>query len=598
MPGPLKRHWPEYLMEAAGLGIFMISAGVFTILFEYPASPVHQAMPSSFLRRSLIGLAMGLTAIGIIYSPWGKRSGAHLNPAVTLSFLRLGKIQAWDAGYYIAAQFLGGLAGVVLVELFFPSAFRAPEVAYVATIPGANGPWGAFAAEVLISFGLMSMVLAVSNAPHLNRFTGLFAGVLVFLYITFEAPQSGMSMNPARTFASALPGGIWNDIWIYFTAPFVGMLGAVEVKRLWGGIHHACPKLGHSEHHRCIFCGLHMHHHHAGTVAKALVVFALLASAGTGTLHAQVKLSGMGPIATTVSDLDRSMEFYTKVLSFQKESDREARLDSFDHLTGVFGTNTRVATLRLGTERLQLVQYVTPQGRPIPTTSRANDGWFQHIAIVVSDMDKAYARLRQNKVPQISTDPQTLPLSNPAAGGVKAFYFRDPDNHSLELIWFPAGKGDPKWQGGKDVFLGIDHTAIAVSNTERSLHFYHDTLGLNVAGESLNFGIEQEHLNHVFGSRVRITGLRGPAGPGIEFLEYVVPTDGRPMPGDTEANDIWFWNSTVLVDDVPGSVAELRKLQSRFISSEPVSVEPLAEKGKQGVFVRDPDGHAVLVRAN
>ncbi|MGD0436864.1 MAG: aquaporin, partial [Bryobacteraceae bacterium] len=522
--------------------------------------------------------------------------GAHINPAVTVSFLRLGKIAPWDAAYYITAQFVGGLAGVFLVDMLFPRSFRVPEVAYVATIPGMGGVWPAFTAEALISFGLMTTVLAVSNTPRLNRFTGVFAGTLVFLYITFEGPMSGMSMNPARTFASALPGGIWNDIWVYFTAPFVGMLGAVEVQRLWGATHHACPKLGHSKHHRCIFCGLHMHHHKGAAAAAKIVVIALLV--GSASLYAQVKPVSMGPIAATVSDLDRSVDFYTKVLSFEKESERDARLDSFDHLTGVFGTNARVATLRLGKERLQLVQYVTPHGRAIPATSRANDGWFQHIAIVVSNMEQAYARLHQNHVSQISTDPQTLPMSNPAAGGVKAFYFQDPDNHSLELIYFPPGKGDPKWQGGKEVFLGIDHTAIAVTNTDRSRQFYCDTLGLKVTGESLNFGIEQEHLNHVFGSRVRITGLRGPAGPGIEFLEYVVPTDGRPLPPDTEPNDVWFWNSTVLVNDVPGSVSELRKLNVRFISSEPENVEPLAEKGKQGVLIRDPDGHAVLVRAN
>jgi MIP family channel proteins len=592
--GRIRHHWPEYLMEAAGLGIFMISAGAFTILFEHPDSPVHRALPSDFLRRALIGLAMGLTAIAIIYSPWGKRSGAHINPAVTLSFLRLGKIHPWDAFYYIAAQFLGGLAGVLLIAMLFPKFFGAPQVAYVATVPGMGGAVQAFIAEVMISFGLMATVLVVSNTPHLNKFTGVFAGCLVFLYITFEGPFSGMSMNPARTFASALPGGIWTHIWVYFTAPFIGMLGAVEVKRFWGDTHHACPKLGHSEHHRCIFCGLHMHHHKE-TVAKAVVILLLV---GTAALNAQVQPVSMGPIVQTVSDLDRSVEFYTKVLSFQKESERAGRLDSFDRLTGVFGTNVRVATLRLGKERLELVQYITPHGRPIPANSRANDGWFQHIAIVVSNMEQAYARLAQNHVPQISTDPQTLPLSNLAAGGVKAFYFQDPDNHSLELIWFPAGKGDPKWQGGKDIFLGIDHTAIAVTNTERSLKFYVDTLGLKVTGESLNFGIEQEHLNHVFGSRVRITGLRGPAGPGIEFLEYVVPTDGRPMPPDTQANDVWFWNSTVLVNDVTGSVTELRKLKVRFISSEPENVEPLAETSKQGVLIRDPDGHAVLVRSN
>jgi MIP family channel proteins len=584
-------------MEAAGLGIFMISAGVFTILFEYPGSPVHKAMPSEFLRRSLIGLAMGLTAIGIIYSHWGKRSGAHLNPAVTLSFLWLGKIKPWDAFYYIAFQFLGGLAGVILVEILFPRSFRVPQVAYVVTVPGPGGPWPAFFAEAFISFGLMATVLVVSSRPHLNQLTGLFAGTLVFLYITFEAPLSGMSINPARTFASALPSGIWKDVWIYFTAPIVGMLAAVEVSRLWVTTHHPCPKLGHSHHHRCIFCGLHMHHQ-AAEAAKAVVVLLVILGAASLNANAQVQPVAMGPIAVTVSDLDRSVEFYTKVLTFEKESERDARLDSFDHLTGVFGTNTRVATLRLGSERLELIQWVTPEGRPIPRTSRSEDGWFQHIAIAVSNMEQAYAVLRQNKVHQISTEPQTLPLSNQAAAGVKAFYFHDPDYHSLELIYFPPGKGDPKWQNGKRLFMGIDHTAIAVSNTDRSEQFYLGTLGLHIVGESLNFGAEQEHLNHVFGSRVRITSLRGPAGPGIEFLQYIVPTDGLPMPADSHPNDVWYWNSTVLVNDVPASVAELRKRKVRFISSEPENVEPLAEKGKQGILIRDPDGHAVLVRQN
>jgi MIP family channel proteins len=594
MLGPIRHHWPEYLMEAAGLGIFMISAGVFTILFEYPASPVHQALPSGFVRRCLIGLAMGLTAIGIIYSHWGKRSGAHLNPAVTLSFLWLGKIKPWDAFYYIAAQFAGGLAGVVLVEVLFPRAFRVPEVSYAATVPGPGGAWLAFLAEAGISFGLMTTVLTVSGRPRMNRLTGLFAGALVALYIAFEAPFSGMSMNPARTFASALPGGIWKDAWVYFTAPFVGMLAAVELQRLWGATHHDCPKLGHSHRHRCIFCGLHMHH----KAAKAVIVLLVMLGGASMKADAQIKQVGMGPIAVTVSDLDRSVEFYSKVLSFEKESEHDARLDSFDRLTGVFGANTRVATMRLGNERLQLIQWVTPEGRPVPATSRAEDGWFQHIAIVVSNMEQAYAVLRQNKVRQISTEPQTLPMSNPAAGGVKAFYFHDPDNHSLELIYFPPGKGDPKWQSGKTTFLGIDHSAIAVSDSDRSAQFYVGILGLHVTGESLNFGIEQEHLNHVFGSRVRITGLRGPTGPGIEFLQYVVPTDGRPMPADSEPNDLWYWNTTVLVDDVPASVAELRTRKVRFVSSEPESAEPLAEKGKQGILIRDPDGHAVLVRAN
>ena len=312
MFGPIRRHWPEYLMEAAGLGIFMISAGVFTILFEYPGSPVHQALPSGFIRRCLIGLAMGLTAVGIIYSHWGKRSGAHLNPAVTLSFLWLKKIQPWDAFYYIAAQFAGGLAGVLLVKILFPQAFQVPEVAYAATVPGPGGAWLAFFAEAAISFGLMLTVLSVSSQPRFNKLTGVFAGCLVALYIAFEAPFSGMSMNPARTFASALPGGIWKDVWVYFTAPFVGMLAAVEVSHLWVEAHHPCPKLGHSHHHRCIFCGLHMHH--KATAAKAVIVLVVLLGAGSMKADAQIKQVGMGPIVQTVSDLDRSVEFYSKVL--------------------------------------------------------------------------------------------------------------------------------------------------------------------------------------------------------------------------------------------------------------------------------------------
>jgi aquaporin Z len=251
----IKYHWPEYLMEGAALGIFMISAGLFTMLFELPDSPLHTAIPSDFIRRALIGLAMGLTAVSLIYSPWGKTSGAHMNPAVTLSFLRLGKIPTWDAIYYIGAQFIGGTLGVVLIQIIFQDEFMKPPVYYVATLPGPGGPLVAFLAEALISFGMMSTVLLVSRNPKLGQYTGYFAGTLVFLYITFEAPMSGMSINPARTFASALPGFVWKDIWIYFTAPLVGMLSAVEIYRWFFDHHHHCPKLVHSHVHRCIFCG-------------------------------------------------------------------------------------------------------------------------------------------------------------------------------------------------------------------------------------------------------------------------------------------------------------------------------------------------------
>jgi aquaporin Z len=253
----LRRHWPEYLIEAWGLGVFMISAGVFATLLWYPGSPAAQAVPDGLLRRALMGLAMGLTAVGIIYSPWGQRSGAHINPAVTLTFWRLGKVATWDAVFYVAAQFLGGLLGVWLVLAALGLAFANPPVAYVATLPGPGGEWVALVAEALISFGLMSAVLFASNTPRLMRFTGVFAGCLVALYITLEAPVSGMSMNPARTFASALPGGLWTGWWIYFVGPPLGMLLAVPfyraVRRTPGVI---CAKLNHHTHHRCIFhCG-------------------------------------------------------------------------------------------------------------------------------------------------------------------------------------------------------------------------------------------------------------------------------------------------------------------------------------------------------
>lgn len=253
----LKRHWPEYLMEAAGLGIFMISAGVFVTILEYPVSPVHQAIPDPFLRRLLIGIAMGLTAIGIIYSPWGKQSGAHLNPAVTLTFFRLGKIEPWDAGFYVLAQCVGGLAGVLLVAAVLRSQIAHPSVNYAVTVPGSEGPSTAFLAELVISFGLMLVVLVVSNRQSLAPWTGLFAGLLVATYITVEAPLSGMSMNPARTFASALPGWLWSGFWIYVTAPPLGMLLAAELYlRMKGKGGVICAKLHHHNDKRCIFrCG-------------------------------------------------------------------------------------------------------------------------------------------------------------------------------------------------------------------------------------------------------------------------------------------------------------------------------------------------------
>jgi aquaporin Z len=238
----LGAHWPEYLMEAAGLGTFMVSACLFGVLLkDVPGLP----------GRMLGGVAMGLTAVAIISSPWGQRSGAHLNPALTLTFLSLGKIAAWDAVFYIAAQFAGGIAGVLLCSLILGEPLA--RVQYVATVPGPDGPWVAFAAEFAISFLLVAIVLSFGNS-RLSSLTPWVAGFLVAAYITVESPLSGMSMNPARTVGSAFAAGIWTAIWVYFAAPALAMLAAGQTYRQWRGAHRVfCAKLHHHNDKRCIF---------------------------------------------------------------------------------------------------------------------------------------------------------------------------------------------------------------------------------------------------------------------------------------------------------------------------------------------------------
>lgn len=248
----LRTHWPEYLIEAVLLGLFMVSASTFTILLEHPASPITAALPDAFVRRMLIGIAMGLTALALILSPMGKRSGAHFNPAVTLTFWRLGKVTTWDTVFYVIAQFLGGVGGVALVAAFVPQWLADASVNYVATLPGASGVSVAFAAEFAISFVLMLTILNVSNHPRLARFTPFFAATLVATFITFEAPLSGMSMNPARTFGSAFVGQIWTALWIYFAAPVLAMLCAAFAYRRTGRAVY-CAKLHHHNGARCIF---------------------------------------------------------------------------------------------------------------------------------------------------------------------------------------------------------------------------------------------------------------------------------------------------------------------------------------------------------
>jgi aquaporin Z len=252
----LRDHWPEYLIEAAALGLFMVSAGVVTTALEYPGSPLRELVGDADLRRVLTGIAMGLTAMALTYSPWGQRSGAHLNPAVTLTFWRLGKVAGWDAVCYVVAQCSGGLLGVLLLCAVLQGAFTAPPVNYVATLPGVYGRLPAFGAEFAIAALLMWVVLRVSNDDRIARYTGICAGVLVALYIAVEGPVSGMSMNPARSLASAAPAGLWMDFWIYLVAPVLGMQSAAIVYVLRRGSRAVrCAKLLHPPTQRCIHCG-------------------------------------------------------------------------------------------------------------------------------------------------------------------------------------------------------------------------------------------------------------------------------------------------------------------------------------------------------
>jgi catechol 2,3-dioxygenase-like lactoylglutathione lyase family enzyme len=324
-----------------------------------------------------------------------------------------------------------------------------------------------------------------------------------------------------------------------------------------------------------------------------VLVFALGLSGSLARASAQL-VKSVDAVGMTVSDIDRSVEFLSKVLSFEKVSEIEVAGSEYERLQGVFGARMRIARMRLGDEFIDLNEYLTPKGRRIPVDSRSNDQWFQHIAIVVSDMDRAYQQLRAHRVQHTSTGPQQIPDWNRSAAGIKAFYFKGPDGHNLELIYFPSGKGNPKWQqtNGR-LFLGIDHTAIAVTDTAHSLTFYRDILGMKLVGESENYGIEQERLNNVFASRVRISALKAASGPGIEFLEYLTPRDGRPTPPDTRANDLWHWQTAIKVGRADAAAEKLNSARVRFVSP---GVAKIPDRGlgiDKGFVVRDPDGHGL-----
>ena len=323
-------------------------------------------------------------------------------------------------------------------------------------------------------------------------------------------------------------------------------------------------------------------------VLAAVLALWLTAPAAARTIEA------VGPIGITVSDLDEALAFYTGVLDFEPVSETEVHGPAYERMMGVFGLRLRTALLRLGDEEIELIEYMAPRGRPIPVDMRSNDQWFQHIAIIVRDMDEAYAHLRQHDVEHASTGPQLLPDWNPNAGGIAAFYFRDPDGNHLEILEFPPDKGDARWQATDRLFLGIDHTAIVVEDTDDSLAFYRDLLGLEIAGTSENYGPEQERLNNVFGARLRITALRAAEGPGIEFLEYLAPSDGRLTPVDTQANDLWHWHIQLVTDDLTAVEAALHGAAADMVSPGAQSLPDDSLGYDAGLLARDGDGHGLL----
>lgn len=298
----------------------------------------------------------------------------------------------------------------------------------------------------------------------------------------------------------------------------------------------------------------------------------------------------------TVSNLDRSVEFYELALGFHKVGERTVVDPRLDELNGIFGTRIRAARMQLGSEFIELEQFVAGAGQPAPPDSRSNDLWFQHFAIVVSDMDRAWEHLRGFPIQAISNAPQTIPATNVAAAGIRAVKFRDPDGHPLELLWFPADKGKPVWHAADGrLFLGIDHSAIAVSDTERSHAFWRDLLGLKVAGGSVNAGSTQEQLDNAFGAVVRITGMV-PAqgvGPGIEYLQYLTPSGGRATPGTLRPNDLVATRTVVAVDDLDALALELQAGGVAFISPRIVPLD--GGTWRRGLMVKDPDGHPVLL---
>ena len=314
-----------------------------------------------------------------------------------------------------------------------------------------------------------------------------------------------------------------------------------------------------------------------------------------GSLFAQ-KVVNVSHVAFTVSDTEGTVAFLKNTVEAKLIDSKSISGNNLQNLYGIKDDNLslKVTRMHIGNEEVRLLEFESSkQGRVIPHTSKSNDLWFQHIAIVVNNMDKAYNKVADLKVEHVSTSPQTLPDYIPAAAGISAFYFRDKDDHNVELIYFPEGKGNPKWQGKSDTFLGIDHTAIGVSDTDEGLKFYKDVLGLKVAGNSRNYGTEQEHLNQVFGASLLITGLHAEKGFGVEFLQYIAPPDGQLYPSDSSPLDHWHWQTAMEVENLDELYKNIQNSNYKTVSS---GIQSLPELGySKAVIVRDYDGHAILL---
>ncbi|MBN3882603.1 MAG: VOC family protein [Nostoc sp.] len=310
-----------------------------------------------------------------------------------------------------------------------------------------------------------------------------------------------------------------------------------------------------------------------------------------------VQVQRIRAIGLTVTNCDRSLDFYIQALLFELVSDITVEGQNYSDLEDVIGAKIRIVTLRLGDELIELMEYLNVEGKPIPRDSQSNDLWFQHLAIVVSDMDRAYTHLSSFPIEPISVSPQTIPPENEASGGVRAFKFKDPDGHDLELIWFPPDKGQDKWhQNSHRLFLGIDHSAIAISNTEQSLHFYRDLLGMQIDSRSLNWGVSQSRLDNLPGAKVKITGLRPiQNGVGIELLDYILPGKGRTMPSDWKSCDIAHMQIELVVNDIEQLVDNLRQNGVQFVSSQIVQFTDNSFPYRQGCLIKDPDKHSILL---